>query len=396
MICRIQFRGIFRLSIKVPVFLLSGGCLFLLVSHQVMAANVRVSLFTGRSFSSVTICHISGKYAVKAGSVEILTLSSGDTVTLQMADDQMLLVAKDQMVAFSDQFSFEGSGLDNILAISAGDQPFRQYDDNLKLEASRTGISCFLTVDLEKYVAGVVQAEAGGSSNHPEFFKVQAIVSRTYALRMMIAYGDSMIFTDNVTNQVYKGRYEKHVIREAVEQTKGLAIVYDDTLPINAVFHSNSGGYTLSSADVWVTSLPYLQPVADTFSLSGKNYQWTASIPVVQWLNYLNATYGYPVHIDSMRNLALNFSQTERVRTFHKDILLTSIRNDLKLKSTWFSVTSERDSVIFRGRGYGHGVGLSQEGAIRMADLGYSSDEIIRFYYTGVSLRSYSDWIARH
>lgn len=382
----------------VPVFSIFGfrrsaipvaaGLFLIFQSISVYAANVKVNLFAGQYFSSITLSHVSGKYVVKAGSVEVITISSGDTVSLQVSDDQILLFYKGNMVAFGDQFSVQGTGLDNAISVRAGEGAPRVYDDDLSFLMTSGGINCYNMVDLEKYVAGVVQAEAGGSSNNKVFFQVQSIVSRTYALRMLATYGDSVVFTDDVTNQVYKGRNEKPVIAEAVRETTGQVIVHNDSILINALFHSNSGGFTLSSADVWVTSLPYLQSVVDTFSLTGKNYSWSTSIPVVQWLNYLDSRYKYPVYIDSMRQLALNFCQAERQKYFYHDIPLTAIRNDLKLRSTFFSVTSDRDMVVFNGYGYGHGVGLSQEGAIRMAELGYSCEEIIRFYYSGVAVKS--------
>lgn len=360
------------------------------LSQPLHALNVKVNLFTGQFFSSVTLVHVMGKYTVKAGSVDVLTIASGDTVLLQTADDQILLYSKGKLVAFGDQFSLHGTGLENALSLRAGEGVVRTYEDDLTFIITAGGIDCYNLIDLEKYIAGVVQAEAGGSSNHKVFFQVQAIVSRTYALRMLSAYGDTVIFTDDVTNQAYKGRNEKPVISEAVMETNGLVIVFNDTELINAVFHSNSGGFTLSSADVWVSSLPYLQPVEDTFSLTGKNYTWTTSIPAVQWLSYLDSRFSYPVYADSMRQLALNFSQTERRKNFYRDIPLTAIRKDLNLRSTFFSVTPDRDQVVFNGFGYGHGVGLSQEGAIRMADLGYSCEEIICFYFKGVKLKSYT------
>lgn len=57
------------------------------------------------------------------------------------------------------------------------------------------------------------------------------------------------------------------------------------------------------------------------------------------------------------------------------------------MRSTYFSVSTQGDQVKLTGRGYGHGVGLSQEGAVRMVDLGYSVEDVVRFYYTGVSIK---------
>ena len=65
---------------------------------------------------------------------------------------------------------------------------------------------------------------------------------------------------------------------------------------------------------------------------------------------------------------------------------LKNIRNDLSLKSTFFSITADNDTIIFRGKGYGHGIGMCQEGAMKMAEKGYSYVDVIHFYYKGVRL----------
>ena len=83
------------------------------------------------------------------------------------------------------------------------------------------------------------------------------------------------------------------------------------------------------------------------------------------------------------------FSQEHRksdYRTGNFFMPLRLIRNDLSLRSTFFSVTVSGDSVILDGRGYGHGVGLCQEGAMAMASKGFTYRQIIGFYYTGVRI----------
>ena len=72
-----------------------------------------------------------------------------------------------------------------------------------------------------------------------------------------------------------------------------------------------------------------------------------------------------------------------------KTIPLKNIRDDLKLKSTWFNMTPLEDSVLFMGFGFGHGVGLCQEGAMQMAASGYQAEQIIHFYFKGVQLMDY-------
>jgi stage II sporulation protein D len=96
---------------------------------------------------------------------------------------------------------------------------------------------------------------------------------------------------------------------------------------------------------------------------------------------------------------ALNFSQKSRLadyKTVSFTIPLRTIRYDLNLRSTFFSVFTEGDSVILKGRGYGHGVGLCQEGAMVMAAKGFRYRDIINFYYTGVIISDIKNAVFLH
>ncbi len=353
--------------------------------------EVKVTLFSGQQISEITLNHLSGKYLVTCDGQEVTSLAQDETITLQVNDSFIQMVEKGEVRAAGSSFLLTGIGFSNSFALMANDLPVRIYDDNLEIQLGSGNLKCINIIDLEKYVSGVIQAEAGGSTDLTEYFKVQALVSRTYALKLIRKYGPGYCLTDDVTNQAYKGKPVKPAILEAVKATEGKVIVSDDSNLINAVFHSNSGGYTLASDEVWISALPYLQPIKDTFSIGRKNYSWTQTMPVVEWLNYLDKTYGYPLFDDSMKFMALNYTQQERTKMFLYDIPLTRIRNDLKLKSTYFSISQEHDKIVFTGKGYGHGVGLSQEGAIRMAELGYSANDIVTFYYTGVQVKSIED-----
>ena len=98
------------------------------------------------------------------------------------------------------------------------------------------------------------------------------------------------------------------------------------------------------------------------------------------------------MHDSTARANALSFQQEFRKGFFvhpQYGIPLRDIRRDLRLKSTYFSVFVEGDRVVLRGKGFGHGVGLSQEGAMKMAKLGYKYNQIIKFYFTGVKIVDY-------
>jgi stage II sporulation protein D len=160
---------------------------------------------------------------------------------------------------------------------------------------------------------------------------------------------------------------------------------------ISAAFCSNSGGETINSEQLWSIPTTYLKAVVDTFSNGMRNSSWEKKMPAREWLNYLKTTYKYPVEDTAMRHKALNFEQITRKMYFPDSIPLKSIRKDLELKSTFFSIKKEGENVILKGKGYGHGVGLSQEGAIKMVRYKYKASQILKFYYKDVEIINYEE-----
>ncbi len=267
----------------------------------------------------------------------------------------------------------------------------RVYDDNLYLTAGQHGDIKFINrVDLEKYIAGVVEAESGKEKGL-EYYMVQAIISRTYALnnrRRFIKEGYNL--NDRVDCQVYHGkaRWEPDIL-EAVQATKSLVLVDSEMQLITAAFHSNSGGETVASESVWSGPLPYLVSRKDDFSIGGDHYAWQVSVPRDKWLAYLKAKHGYDSENETLRALATSYAQPFREVYFVDEkfnIPLKDLRKDWALNSTFFDIAEAGDSLHIKGRGFGHGAGLSQEGAMRMADLGFTYAEILHFYYNDVHI----------
>ena len=175
--------------------------------------------------------------------------------------------------------------------------------------------------------------------------------------------------------------------------SSGMTIVDEEGNLIETPFHSNSGGQTANSEDVWRSALPYLRSVNDTFSYHMRQSEWVKVINVDKWLNYFSNKHKIDTSDDSIRNELLSFSQSERkVRLC--GVPLTRIRSDFQLKSTFFSVIYDSISnrLTLSGHGFGHGVGLSQEGTIRMVNLGIGYDSIIHHYYTGAHIRHEEDY----
>ena len=260
----------------------------------------------------------------------------------------------------------------------------RTYEGNLLVSVNRNGKLLLINdVEFETYIAGVVQSEIYGDKS--DIFRVQAIISRTWALKNIRKHAsEGYNFCDQVHCQAYLNRCVRPDIMLGTMQSSGMTIVDENGQLIETPFHANSGGETANSEDVWRSAVPYLRSVPDTFSYHMKQSEWVKVITEDKWLNYFASKHKIDTTNDSIRNELLSFSQSTRKKRIC-GIPLTRIRNDFQLRSTFFSVLYDSSShrITLSGHGFGHGVGLSQEGTIRMVNLGISYDSIIRHYYSG-------------
>lgn len=259
----------------------------------------------------------------------------------------------------------------------------RAYTGKLEFYNDAGVLRAINIVPLESYVAATVEAE-GGYNAHPEFYKTQAVICRTYALRNLDNHeAEGFQLCDGVHCQVYPFKAMDNDIIQAVEKTKGKVIVDSSFHLINAVYHSNSGGITANSKDVWSSQLPYLVSVEDTFSLAGKHADWQRRISMTEWRIFLE---NKGLNTENMKDEVLKRKLESRIAAMEfgsVSIPVKEIRHYFSLKSAYFDVDVEGDEVVLSGRGYGHGVGLSQEGAMRMAENGFGHEDIIEHYYSG-------------
>lgn len=265
----------------------------------------------------------------------------------------------------------------------------RQYTGNLEATSVGGKIKMISVVSLPDYVAGVVQSEAG-NGHKPEFYKAQAIISRTYALKHInrfLKYGYNLC--DRVNSQVYKTRGYNDTIIEAVKATRDIVLVDADINLITAAFHSNSGGTTLNSEDVWSGALPYLRGVEDTFSYCMPHYEWEKTVSKDKFWSFFKMYSTVDLNNREVRRAVLSHCPVNKELYFFpadSSLPLKSMRNYFGLNSIDFCLEPQADSVTFIGRGFGHAVGLSQEGAMHMAGLGYGYREILNHYYQNVHL----------
>jgi len=359
---------------------------FLLKIGFVKAEFINIGIFHSKKISSFEFSIRAGKYAIFTESGKVKELDSKSTLSIRFSEGKLILKENGNLLGSYTKVNLMGIGWYNhfmIKSISPNGLE-RRYDDNLKIVALRKQMQLVNNINLDNYVAGVVEAEVGRKPPK-EYFKLQAIICRTYALsNTQKHFAEGFNLCDEVHCQAYHGKTFFANIVEAAMQTRGAVIVDSDIQLITAAFHSSCGGQTVNSEDVWSKSLYYLRSVKDTFCLNKKNATWEKEIDANSWQSYLTARAPQLKNDTSLYGFQLQARQTHIPSS---KISFEDLRHRFKLRSTYFGVTPTTDNkVLLKGRGYGHGVGLCQIGAMEMAALGYNYSEILHFYYSGVHI----------
>ena len=364
-------------------------CLLLLGS-VVRADRVKVRLFSNNSIDQIAISFDLGTYNIYADDTILIEpeIGVGKSIELTPAGQKVHITIDGYNYGNHNNIHFTANDTACILCLNPRNIKHRTYEGDLHVKVNKGGKLLLINdVDFETYIAGVVQSEIYGDD--PDIFRVQAIISRTWAMKNINKHkSEGYNFCDQVHCQAYLNRCVRPDIMLGTMLSSGMTIVDDEGNLIDAPFHSNSGGQTANSEDVWRSALPYLRSVPDTFSYHMRQSEWVKVVDKDKWLNYFANKHKVDIHNDSLRNELLTFSQSER-KSRICGVPLTRVRSDFQLKSTFFSVIYDTVSnrLTLSGHGFGHGVGLSQEGTIRMVNLGIGYDSIIHHYYTGTHIR---------
>jgi len=366
--------------------------LFLIFSYVSFAQDIRIGLFHQHALKTVLISTVFGQYQLWGDSQLVKTINPNEIIYLNQIGDKIQIKEDTKDLGSYQKIELLGKGSFNTIRLKADNPQLkpREYQDDFYLEVIAGKIRIINQLDLEHYVAAVVESE-GGSKAGKEYYKTQAILCRTYALENYHKHeADGFNLCDDVHCQAFKGRAKfSDLIVEATSMTKGLVIVDSSLSLITASFYSNSGGYTAASEHVWQQSRSYLRSVEDPYSIGGNSYLWTKSVPLSSWVSYLKQN-GFKIS-PNINGSDFNDSSLRRKKyyVFGSDsIAYTALRNQFKLKSTLFTISYADGQIVLNGRGYGHGVGLSQEGAMQMDKKGFSYKDIIKFYYQNVYIVS--------
>ena len=271
------------------------------------------------------------------------------------------------------------------------------YINTKYIRVKRMSSNKIETIPLEEYIVGVLAGEMPIDFDI-EALKAQAVASRSYALKRMEYNKDKEYdVVDSIMNQVYLDNdylkdawginYVKNInkLRTAVNNTIDEYLEYDNQV-IDAMFFSTSNGYTEDSGNVFNFTTPYLKSVESPWDKEVSSaYTTKKNMNLTEFYKKLNLPYNKNLNIEIKKR-----SNTNRIlllKINNQEFIGTDVYNKLSLRSTDFTIELKGDYVTITTKGYGHGVGMSQYGALGMAKKGYTYDEILRHYYSNTQIK---------
>lgn len=374
--------------------------LLLLSVPKLWAQELDIGIMRDYQLGTIEISYHTGNYEIYGDTTLVTNLWQGQSILFKRVGTQIKVVKLDKTIGSYDSVTVKEMSENSCLKIQClapTSKKTRRYrNDFILTPENATEIKVINRVEMSNYLGGVIESEGGGGK-HLEYYKVQAILSRTYVLGHLGKHKkEGFQLCDQVHCQAYHNMLiYTPTIAEAVDATRGIVMLKQDLNLAEGFFFANCGGQTSEADFVWNEIVPHCKSVLDTFCTRSSQATWTKEIDAVEWRDYLFKEFGYPINDSILGPLIYNFSQPTR-EAFYKypqlGIPLRDIRTHFRLKSTWFSCKKVGDVVILSGKGFGHGVGVCQEGAMGMAIHGFTADQILNFYFTNIRLMDYYSW----
>jgi stage II sporulation protein D len=365
---------------------------FFTLSVFSFASSLKVGVYTDQNILSFWLSSSQGNYVLMGDGKKMLEIPPKSSLQLIVKLDSIVIKFNGKHTGTFKKLVFLGKEAPNSFKIKPISPvlPERTYDNNLEISVQNKVFKLINRVNIDHYVAGVVESENGIKQNF-EYYKAKAIICRTYALSNIRKHeAEGYQLCDRVHCQVYKSKnlLNDDIIMASLAST-GVVLVDSELNLITAAFHSNCGGQTVNSEDVWSLPTSYLKSVKDTFCLKMPHAEWEQKVKAADWKNYFIKNHHYKQQDSTHQKCILEYSQPVRETDFISHgmkVPFKTLRTDFKLKSTFFSLEEQNEHVVIRGKGFGHGIGLCQEGAMKMAELGYRYKELLHYYYKDVHL----------
>ena len=413
-------------SIRIAARLGTGLCVMVLVWSCATVPGLKeetTGTFIRVPFVRILIQENLEEATVDAdGSFAVECLQNGKQTVYYSSRPVKIRSERDRLKVFGSGGGGIQGGLDEINIIPRGGKNRlrlngQRYRGILKVIPDGRNVKLVNVIYMEDYLKGVVPPEIGKrTESELEAVKAQAVAARTYAMAHLKQYpGEAYDMKSSIIDQLYAGvDVEEKLVNRAIEATAGYVVTHQDKF-INAYYHSTCGGTTDDISNVWDRKeIPYLKAVSDSGACQwSKYYTWKEDFSEHQLRGrleqYLSSDRGRDLKIGRIsdivveqrtpggRILKLAVHTGKNIYRFYKDrirwVIGRTSNPDLILPSDRFDVEIARagdgsvEAVTFRGRGYGHGVGMCQCGAIGLAREGWPFDSILALYYTGVDVK---------
>ena len=260
----------------------------------------------------------------------------------------------------------------------------RPYLGDFILRPNLIYLEGIVRTPVESYIAGVVEAEGGSSSTAEAYYKAQAVLARTWLITNIKKHvSEGFHIKDDQSSQAFKGLpHSKNAttIAKACASLGDTVALYNGA-PIIGFYHSNSGGYTALPEQVWSKALPYCRVVLDPFSKKGSKAAWQKTYSWDDWQRYWSRAIDW-----SVSDWTAFFSQLPDTRSTQwtlgdQTFKMETVRRDFKWRSAYVLPEATTEGVMVHGFGFGHGVGMAQQGAMLMGRAGFDWKEILDFYF---------------
>ena len=396
-----------------------SSLLFLFISS--LYCNTPDTTIDTNKIHSIKIKVLLDEY--KAASSKILTIKAKEGLILRVNRTQKkpyLLKEKTLRIAFRKNSLYVNTkqnifkkvknneislkSISNIITINK-----TQYHGELSLKIDPQSKKLFLinSLDLEDYVYGVLLAEIYQTWPH-NMQKIQAIVSRTYAIHQMLQRKKKAPekrqpydIKNTTFHQRYKGTHDYHHLREAVIETKNLILTYNNDIVL-AMFDGCCGGsITAHIRGLDFTKAPYLaRTTACTYCKKYVLHTWKRTLSTPRFLNYLYRYAPISSKLSKKKNLfAIAITDKDKAGVVHEVTIKQSPDSSVAIsgRDLWmsmnnlirsqnFTIKKAGNSIIINGRGFGHQLGLCQRGARELVRKGWPVKKILEFYYPNTTI----------
>jgi stage II sporulation protein D len=367
---------------------------------------------------------------------EVRILLNDSTGDISLGTDSYLISSNEKLAIIKSGNKFSAEAIHNEIFIKLGSKNFNSkefylqpVDDSLlilnnkkfrgriKLINIDGAVKIINQISLEDYIKGVMTKEmpVGKGNENYEALKAFAIAARTYAINKVFGSKTYYDLFPDIRDQVYGGADAEHPLsNQAVDETEGLILTFDDE-PATVFYHSTCGGYTESAVNVFTKDdFSYLSTISDgnsAYCSISPNFNWTEIIPesllikrlfdarLITNINCSIDKFIIKSRFQSGRINELEISLQCNNGTKSISIFGNQIRSIIKnkngnglLKSNNFIIEIDEDrNIVITGKGFGHGVGLCQWGAIGQSRLGRNFKEILNHYFPGTEIKKLND-----